>query len=652
MNLNKNFLTNLSLSDVSFTLLGLVIIVATFFIGGISTTSLALVSPMILLLVYLRHKTDEEIIKLPKIVLVLILPFVFFSMISIFKSYDIHQSVFIFLWLIVSVIAGIEAGAMVKEEKGLAKFSNVIIFSSIIAVFSGLYLYFSFDDYSNLRFISTFFQPNPFAGFLLLPLSLLLPLFVYAENNKRKVFLGILSVLTLGSFILTVSRGAMVLFSFVWIFILIISLVKKEYKLKISQLLNIILIIILSIAFSVAVYKIKMSYAPIPANNNTATVNKNADLFSGGATKGEAVSSRLQYMKTSLLMTKDNLLHGVGIGAYREAEFKYRDNVIYQTNDPHNLYLRMFSEVGVLGGASFFVLITMLGLFILYKLWKTKLSDFSVIEIGLIAGTLGIILHNFMDVDWYFPANMLLSVIAFFVIFSVLSKNTDSYSVKNNGIIRIVFLVILFITSFFSIVIFLGNSSGMDGPYLARKDKNDEAVVAFQKGLSFDKYNPEVLSGYSSFLLAQSKNMSDIKQKKESLNEALNFVNTAILVKPHDSKLFSLRADIYKDLGNNDLSIADLENAIENNKTLDLTSYMILAQTYFEGKRYLDVVNLVDNALKYYPAEIFKDSFWASPDKGMLKFDIVILNSQKINALEKLDRKADIQKAKDLMKLY
>ncbi|MCX6751888.1 MAG: O-antigen ligase family protein [Candidatus Nomurabacteria bacterium] len=654
MDLNKIFLKNLSFTSVSFFLLGLALVAAVFFIGGISLMSLALVAPMVLLIVYLRHNSEAGMMKLPKVVLFFVSIFILFSAVSIFKSYDIHQSVIVFLWLIISVIVGLEAGAMAKEEKGLAKFSNIVIISSIIAVASGLYLYFTFDDYSNLRFISTFFQPNPFAGFLLLPLSLLLPLFVYTENKKKKILLGVLSVLTLSAFILTVSRGAMVIFAFVWVFILIFSLVKNEFKLRIPQMLNITLIIALSLVLSVAVYKVKMSYAPAPfANNTTATTtSNNTGIFSGGATKGEAVSSRLQYMKTGLLVTKDNMLNGVGIGAYREAEIKYRDNVIYQTNDPHNLYLRMFSETGVVGGISFFVLVAMLGVFILFKLWKTKFSDFSAVELGLVVGTLAIILHNFMDSDWYFPANMFLSIITFFVLYSVLSKNDSNFSAKKIAITRIVFMIIGFIVVLVSILIFLGNNSGMDGPYLVRKNKNDEAVTAFRKGLSFDKYNPEVLQGYSALLLSQSKSITDANLKKESLNDALSFASKALLIKPHDADLFGLRADIYNDLGNKDLYEADLKKAIENNKTLGLSSYMSLSQKYSDEKKYLDVISVVDDVMKYYPVGVFQDSFWASPDKGMLKFEIFLLSSQKINALEKLGRKDEAKAVQDLIKLY
>jgi O-antigen ligase len=77
----------------------------------------------------------------------------------------------------------------------------------------------------------------------------------------------------------------------------------------------------------------------------------------GGATSTQAVNSRIEYMKTSIHITKSNLVSGVGFGAYKEAEIKYRDNVIYETNDPHNLYLRILSEVGVLGGFSFLFLL-------------------------------------------------------------------------------------------------------------------------------------------------------------------------------------------------------------------------------------------------------------------------------------------------------
>ena len=641
MNSNKKFLENLNLSNVSFCLLGLAIILSVFLTAGISYTSLAIVVPIIFLLVYFMYKNESLVQKLPKIVQILLAFFVLFSALSIIKSYDIHQSIVIFFWLIISIIAGIEASTLVKENGGLKKFSNILILSSTIVIASGLYLYFAFDDYANLRFISTFFQPNPLAGFLLLPISLLLPIFIFTTNLKKNIFLGFLSILTLGGFILTVSRGAMSIFILVWLFIFIISLLKKEYVLKTSHLIKIISIVFLAVILAVGIYKLKMSHASIKSNNNYGT---NQQVFSGGATKDEAISSRFKFMKTGLTIVRDNLFLGIGLGAYREAEIKYRDNPIYETNDPHNLYLRIFSETGILGGISFLAIVALVGLFVLYKLWKMNLSKLSPIEIGLMSGTICIIFHNFMEADWYFPANMFLSIVAFFVLYSVFSSENDNFSATKSRYFRIISIIVVFIIMFFSILIFIGDNKGMQGPYFRNKQKNELAVDTFEKGLFFDKYNPLVLYNYSEYLFSQAENSENIQEKKDFLEKSLMLINRALFIKVHDSTFYALRADIYKAFENPLLYETNLKLAIENNKTLDLVSYLKLSQKYLEDKKYEEVIKITDEALNYYSTSVFKNTFWNNPDKGMLKFYTIILETNKISALKKLGRKEEAKK--------
>ena len=94
-----------------------------------------------------------------------------------------------------------------------------------------------------------------------------------------------------------------------------------------------------------------------------------------GATNTQATSLRLEYMKVALDIFEHNPTYGVGYGVYRQAERKYRNSVISETNDPHNLYLRIFAEVGAFGGLTFFLLISSLVFYLLTYLFKNKYAS-------------------------------------------------------------------------------------------------------------------------------------------------------------------------------------------------------------------------------------------------------------------------------------
>ncbi len=545
-----------------------------------------------------------------------------------------HQSIITFVWLILAIILGIEISSLVQEENKLELFTNIILGVSSVSVVTGLYLYFKFDDYLNLRFLSTFFEPNAYAGFLLLPLCLLFSYFISTKDKFKKNILGFISVFTLSALILTRSRGAILIFCLVSILFLIIFLLKRRIKIKSFNLFQVLFIIVISLFVSFFIYEFKMSYDPKAVSEaSSASV-----LPQGGATSLQAVSSRIEYMKTGMNITKFNLISGVGFGAYKEAEIKYRDNVIYETNDPHNLYIRIFSEVGVVGGFSFSFLIFILLVWIFYKIYKTDVSHFQALDIGLIMGGVCIILHNVIDVDWYFPANMFISIITFFVLFSVLqNKDKNMFLNKNENFVRYMFMFLVSIFMVISILNFLGNNTAEDANYFISKDSFDDASLLFDKAIGFDRYNPEILYDYAFTLFNKSK--INLDNKSQLLNKALTLIDRAIKIKPFNFTYLSLRADIYKALGDNISYENNLLQSIGDNKTLNLDAYIKLNNIYLQQKQYQKVVDLVDGVLVYYPSYIFRDPFWASPDKNKLNFELSILKLNRLTALDNLKKK-------------
>ena len=622
-------------------MLALIFGTACLIVGGTTPLALALVSVLALLFAYLAMKDGRILVSLPKHALILIGIFFLACVLSIFHSYDIHQSIIVSLWLVLALILGFEMLPLIREENGLLRFSRAIIALGFFASLAGFCLYFLFDDYGDLQMIGTFFSHNAFAGFLLLPLSFAISALFASSARRRLLSNGIAMTVILSAFMLSLSRGGWTAFALAWIFILIFAFAKKELRIHKKQIAYGILTILTALVLAFAVHSAKMSLGPAAG----------AAIPSSEAIAGDnALSSRVQYVKYGFDIARDNPLSGVGFGAYSAAEPAYRASPIFQTVDPHNLYVRIFAETGIVGGLSFLSLVICLAWLIIRTLSRKNIYEMPFAELGLLAGVIAMLLHNFMDVDWHFPAVMLVSIISFFVLYAVFGE--DKKEMRKSNIIRSIFLAILVGVSIVSMYLFLGNNSGMDGPYLESKGKTDEAQAAFDKGLSFDRWNPDVLSSYANFLSDQAGNAKDPAQKQNFLLESRAIIDRALAITPKSSDLYDLRASDDKGLDDAVSADADLNKAISSNPSLDLAAYLMLSRNYLDEKRYDEALAVADRGLAYYPPGAFDNPFWSSPEKPQLRQYAVFLMINKSQALLDLGRKDEAKQTLEDLKQY
>jgi O-antigen ligase len=109
-------------------------------------------------------------------------------------------------------------------------------------------------------------------------------------------------------------------------------------------------------------------------------------------------NNRLGYWSRSMRIIRDYPLLGTGINTYSVVQWEYSEG---WGGYPHNSYLQMTAETGVLGLFSFLWL-----LFVLYKnlfraLRKMQESNLKILLIGFGAGLLGFLLHSFFDTNFY-----------------------------------------------------------------------------------------------------------------------------------------------------------------------------------------------------------------------------------------------------------
>jgi O-antigen ligase len=177
-----------------------------------------------------------------------------------------------------------------------------------------------FDGSLIMRPYATFSHPNSLAGFLLIGLVLTVPYWY----QKSKAFTAFLLFLSLSTILLTFSRS-------VWLVGLLVglwSIVSKERSKGKDRLTITIISLALALFF----------------------------LLSAGFSTDEAITQRLQLIKSAALMWLANPLAGVGLNNFIVRLPEYWQNMapVYLLQPVHNIFILAVSETGITGLLIFF----------------------------------------------------------------------------------------------------------------------------------------------------------------------------------------------------------------------------------------------------------------------------------------------------------
>lgn len=222
----------------------------------------------------------------------------------------------------------------VNSKKVIEKIFKIFIGTCVAVSIFGIVQYFTkigldkkFDYYGkglsvNFRIESTMDNPNSLGALLILVIFPLIVLTLYEKNKKSKILYAILSLIVFSNIALSMSRNA-------WLGVLLGSLI-----LIITYNWKGIILLILGLGASLTI----------------SPVRHRLKDFSGILN-----DPRRKMWKVALKMIKDNPIFGVGNGNYttfyggyvkRYPELKYG---IYTEFPSHNSYLKVQSELGILG---------------------------------------------------------------------------------------------------------------------------------------------------------------------------------------------------------------------------------------------------------------------------------------------------------------
>src|SRR6266581_6911354 len=198
----------------------------------------------------------------------------------------------------------------------------------------------SFIRDTNLRVYGTFDQPNPYAGYINIPLSIVLALLLLGSNWTTRIPAALTVVLLAAAEYLTQSRGGELALAIALLFIVMVGMPRLRKML------------LLLIPAGLALIELFLAgWIPTSVLN---PVLKNLGLiqisFTFPTTEDFSTAERLAHWIAGIRMFLSHPLLGVGIGNYPDAYSRYFITIfINSLGHAHNYYINIAAETGAVG---------------------------------------------------------------------------------------------------------------------------------------------------------------------------------------------------------------------------------------------------------------------------------------------------------------
>jgi putative inorganic carbon (HCO3(-)) transporter len=230
---------------------------------------------------------------------------------------------------------------------------------------------------TGIKIASTFFNPNAYGAYLILIIFPVIMLSIYEKNKNKKMIYLFLSMLLITNLLMTFSRNALLGFG---LGVIVLGLI---YSVK--------------LIFALGGFSILMFFIPSVSQRviDITSLSQN--------------ESRIKLWKTAIMMIREHPIIGVGNGnfvtRYNEYVIKYKELKYqsYQNYPAHNSYLKVQSELGIIGIASFLGVVA-ITIFRVKKLYSTTTDKFhKPFYMGVMASMIAFLFMNVSDNLFFVP---------------------------------------------------------------------------------------------------------------------------------------------------------------------------------------------------------------------------------------------------------
>lgn len=290
-------------------------------------------------------------------------------------------------------------GVVIQGIKARRQIQHLVVLLVAMGICEGVLGIVQYVWLGEARAKGTFFNPNFFATYEVVALSVVLGLLIGVPRNImnkwQRAFLWSAGVIMFCAFMVAQSRGALLAFVIAMTFI-------GCYR---FGTVAVVILLVSLVAGAVIPNPLKQRMIDVSAQDPYAF-------------------SRIDIWKSSLERVVDRPL-GIGLGMYKYTSFQYRfpteSNIVHygkRAESAHNEYLQMAVELGVGGLLVFLVGIGVWG-WEAQKVVRAQLEPWERgLATGLIGAVLGILAHSAVDSVFHEPALVILLILCGGLIFS------------------------------------------------------------------------------------------------------------------------------------------------------------------------------------------------------------------------------------------
>jgi len=524
----------------------------------------------------------------------------------------------------------------IKSEKQINRIIGVVtIVATVLGVYgifqyNGIDFYFIINSIAGQRVYGLFGNAGYFAGYLILPLSLAISLFLVSKNRKRKILL-LIGILAMGAtFIVTFTRSSYLALGISSIFMFLLFLLARG-KIFIKENKKIFIVVLIAILIAAFLFIIST-----PLSKPGTTISRIKERLSITQLKNTLTSgARMAIWKVTGTMIKDRPILGSGIGTFKYNDFRYQAKFFEQGDNrsiypyygfaekAHNEYLQLWAELGTIGLAIFlWLMIAYFNSGIRY-LKREKDGQKQGIMIGLMGAVVAFLVHSF----FWFPLHLTTNVSLLWLFIGLATvmgiekngklkvrekikitqidydkekrrkKKKKRSDLKENNIHRfkpILYVVIVLLAIFLCITVarpFMARIHWYSGFKEVEKENWERATDIYEIALKWDPYEGGLYYDMGKIFMMRNLYSTALKSFKES------------------EKYFDLTslpqnlAIIYLAKGDLDEAIDSLKQAISYQRTKETMPplYNELGNTYLKLEKYEPAEIAFKNALKIDP---------------------------------------------------